>query len=67
MKRLSFLAVVLGFVVSMSAHPGHGPGDVPPAHLVTSADHLGTLLAIGVVGFCLVNARRWFNRNSKAT
>lgn len=54
-------------VISSYAHPGHGPGEVPPTHLVTSADHLGMLLAVAVIGFCLVNGRRWFNRNPKAT
>ncbi len=49
------------------AHPGHGPGEVPPAHLLISADHLGTLLAVGVIGFCFFRALRWFNRNPKAT
>lgn len=70
MKRLSFFAVMLiqlAFIASVSAHPGHGSGEVPPAHLFTSIDHLGALLIVGVISFCLLNARRWFDRNSKAT
>jgi hydrogenase/urease accessory protein HupE len=68
MKRFCFSAVVLATAVFPSfAHPGHGPGEVPPVHLVTSADHLGVLLAISVAGFCLVNARRWFGRKPKAS
>jgi hydrogenase/urease accessory protein HupE len=68
MKRLSLSSVTLIQLVlnaSVSAHPGHGPGEVPSAHLVTSIDHLGALLIVGVIGFCLFNVRRWLNRNSK--
>jgi hypothetical protein len=70
MKRLSFFAVMLiqlVFIASVSAHPGHGPGEVPSAHLFTSIDHLGALLIVGVISFCLFNARRWFNRNPKVS
>ena len=59
--------VCLSLVTAVHAHPGHGPGEVPPEHFVTSADHLGVLLTAAVIGFCLVNAQRCFNRNPKAT
>jgi hydrogenase/urease accessory protein HupE len=72
MKRsLHFTAPLLAIgyqlsALSAHAHPGHGPGEVPPAHLLTNADHLGALLSISVICFCLLNARRWFNRNPQA-
>jgi hypothetical protein len=59
--------LVLVSASSVCAHPGHGLGEVQSAHLVTQADHLGALLATGVVVFCLCCALRWFNRNPKAT
>jgi hypothetical protein len=70
MKCLFFSSVTLvqlALIASVSAHPGHGPGEVSPAHIATSIDHLGALLVIGVVGFCLFNVRRWFRRNPKVS
>ena len=73
MKRsLHFTAPLLAIIYQLSAlpaqaHPGHGPTEISPAHLLTSADHLGTLLAAGVIGFCLFKARRWFKRNHQAS
>ena len=57
---------VFGFVVLMlplfaCAHPGHGPGEVPPQHLL-SADHGGLVLVLGVITFCMVRAVRWRHR-----
>jgi hydrogenase/urease accessory protein HupE len=65
--ELGTWCLVLFSASSARAHPGHGPGEVPPAHLLTNADHLGALLVVGVIGFCLLTARRWFNRNSNAS
>lgn len=70
LSRFTLLGLAIGclsLVTTVHAHPGHGPDEVPPEHLVTSADHLGVLLAAAVIGFWIVNARRWFNRNPKAT
>ena len=57
MKRISQLAGIAlglaGFVLSLSAHPGHSLGEHGPLHVVTSPYHLA-ILALAGAGLMLV-------------
>jgi hypothetical protein len=48
--------------LAASAHPGHTPCGIPVVHLLTSAEHLGVVLVIAVILFCVVRALRRTSR-----
>jgi hypothetical protein len=59
LQKLFGVLAGLMFAGSASAHPGHGPHEVPPAHWFSSPDHLGLLL-LGAVGiFCTARMLTW--------
>ena len=51
MKRISQIAAIVlglaGFVLSLSAHPGHSLGEHGPMHVATSPYHLAFLALAG--------------------
>jgi len=60
--RFGTAVLVIGYQLSAipaSAHPGHGPNEVQPAHYLVSPDHLGFLLVTTVAAFCLYRMLTW--------